>query len=57
MNIDLSSVFSFYLSKPSYGKSYKDYATAQLTLKATGTLLTPKKEFKFLKEVLEQLIK
>jgi hypothetical protein len=44
MNIDLSSVFSFYLSKPSYGKSYKDYATAQLTLKATGNLLTPKKE-------------
>ena len=44
MNIDLSSVFSFYLSKPSYGKSYKDYATAKLTLKVTGNLLTPKKE-------------
>ncbi|MFK7967681.1 MAG: AsmA-like C-terminal region-containing protein [Rickettsiaceae bacterium] len=44
LNIDLSSVFSFYLSKPTYGRSYKDYATATLTVKATGNLLTPKKE-------------
>mgnify|MGYP001457305221 CR=1 FL=1 len=44
LNIDLSSVFAFYLSKPTYGRSYKDYATATLTVKATGNLLTPKKE-------------
>ena len=42
--MDLSSVFSFYLTKPTYGRNYTDYATAKLTIKATGNLLTPKKE-------------
>ena len=44
LNMDLSSVFSFYLTKPTYGRNYTDYATAKLTIKATGNLLTPKKE-------------
>lgn len=44
MNIDLASVFSFYLSKPNNGRSYNDYATAKLTVKAVGNLFTPKKE-------------
>lgn len=45
MNIDLSSVFVFSLSKQNYGKSYNDYATTKLILKASGNLFSPKKEF------------
>ncbi len=44
LNIDLVSVLSFYLSKPTDGRNYTDYAAVKLPLKVTGNLLIPKKE-------------
>ena len=44
LNIDLSSVFLFYLSKPVDGRSSTDNATTKFALKVTGNLLNPKKE-------------
>lgn len=43
-NLDASSIFSFYLAKPKYGRSFTDYAPIKMTIKATGNLLSPKKE-------------
>lgn len=43
-NLDSSSIFSFYLAKPKYGRSFTDYAPIKMTIKATGNLLSPKKE-------------
>jgi hypothetical protein len=44
LDIDLISVFSFYLSKPAPGRSYTDSTPAKIALKATGNLFAPKKE-------------
>ncbi|MBM5802311.1 MAG: hypothetical protein FJ077_16165 [Cyanobacteria bacterium K_DeepCast_35m_m2_023] len=44
LDIDLISVFSFYLSKPAPGRSYTDSTPTKLTLKAIGNLFAPKKE-------------
>jgi hypothetical protein len=43
-NLDLTSVFSFYLAKPSGGRSYTDYTPVKLGIKVSGNFLTPKKE-------------
>jgi hypothetical protein len=44
LDIDLISVFSFYLSQPAPGRSYTDSTPAKIALKATGNLFAPKKE-------------
>ena len=43
-NIDASTIFSFYLAKPRYGRSSTDYAPTKMTVTAKGNLLSPKKE-------------
>ncbi len=43
-NLDANGIFSFYLAKPKYGRSFTDYAPSKMTVKATGNLLSPKKE-------------
>ena len=53
-NLDANSIFSFYLAKPKYGRSFTDYAPIKMTIKATGNLLSPKKEADT-KELLELL--
>lgn len=43
-SIDASSVFSFYVAKPKYGRSVTDYAPIKMTITAKGNFFTPKKE-------------
>lgn len=43
-NLELSSVFSFFLAKPTAGRSYTDYSPVKLSVTASGNILTPKKE-------------
>ena len=54
-NLDISSIFSFYLAKPKYGRSVTDYAPAKMSVTAKGNFFNPKKEAKTedLKEVLK----
>ncbi len=54
-NLDVSSIFSFYLAKPKYGRSVTDYAPAKMSVTAKGNFFNPKKEAKTedLKEVLK----
>ena len=42
-NVDSSTIFSFYLAKPRYGRSLTNYAPAKMTVTARGNLLYPKK--------------
>lgn len=44
LNLNLDSVFSFYLTKPTPGKLYNDYSQVKLNIKANGNFLNPKKE-------------
>ena len=53
-NLDANSIFSFYLAKPKYGRSFTDYSPTKMTLKAVGNLFSPKKEADT-KELLELL--
>ncbi len=45
-NIDLNSIFSFYLAKPSQSRSraYTDYNTVKLDIRAQGNIFNPDKE-------------
>ncbi len=43
-SVDASTIFSFYLAKPRYGRSSTDYAPTKMTVTAKGNLLSPKKE-------------
>ncbi|MDP5083285.1 MAG: AsmA-like C-terminal region-containing protein, partial [Rickettsiaceae bacterium] len=54
-NVDSSTIFSFYLAKPKYGRSTTDYAPAKMTVTANGNLLSPKKtaDTKELEEILK----
>ncbi len=42
-NIDASTIFSFYLAQPRYGRSTRDYAPTKMTVTAKGNFLSPKK--------------
>jgi hypothetical protein len=54
-NLDASTIFSFYLAKPKYGRSTTDYAPVKMTVTANGNLLSPKKtaDTKELEEILK----
>jgi len=54
-NVDASTIFSFYLAKPKYGRSTTDYAPVKMTVTASGNLLSPKKtaDTKELEEILK----
>lgn len=56
--INLSAIFSYYVNKSSPGKAYLDKTATSMTVNATGSLFTPKKEAdtKLLEELLNPTI-
>jgi hypothetical protein len=43
-SLNLNSIFSFFLAKQTKGKNIVDYSPSKITVTATGTIFSPKKE-------------
>ncbi|NRB10108.1 MAG: hypothetical protein HRU35_00595 [Rickettsiaceae bacterium] len=57
-NIDLATIFSFNLNRARTGRAFTEQMPGQITLKATGSVFSPKKEAdsKSLREILKKSI-
>ena len=43
-SLNLNSILSFYLAKPTKGRAYTDYSSSKMAITASGSIFTPKKE-------------